>query len=136
MIFNPKKKEINIKALLKSIVEIYEMFQFHYIKDITTAFCHQWQENICTQHAEYILANADLARYVKYCASLVWKMVIQKPRMQFKASRVGEDWIDDGHAELVPGSNPSVGDATITYNKHPALMFKDETLVKASAVCQ
>ena len=112
------------------------MFRFHYIKDITTAFCHKWKEDSDRQNAEYILANAELARYVKDCASLVWKMVIQKPRMQFKASRVGESWIDDGHADLVPESNPSVGDATIAYYKHPALMCKDETLVKASVVFQ
>ena len=65
------------------------------------------------------------------CAALAWKMAIQKPPMFFEASRVGEDWIEDGYAELMPGSNPKARSAKIVYYKHPALVFNDETLVKA-----
>ena len=79
-----------------------------------------------------LLEINDVAQYVKDCAWLAWKMIIQRPRMSFEASRVGHPWRDDGYAELMWGSNPKAPGAIIQYYKSPRLLHGDKPMVKAS----
>ena len=74
----------------------------------------------------------EVLQYFKDCASLAWKMVIQRPPMYFEAMCVGEAWVDDGSTELMWGSNPKAADAKIVYYKNPSLFYRNNAMVNAT----
>ena len=86
-----------------------------------------WQSETST-----IFENVEIKQYLQDCASIAWKMVIQKPPMYFKQLVEGEEWLDDDKSELMWGSDPNAPTACILYHKNPAMVFRDDILVKAT----
>ena len=85
------------------------------------------------QTMERIYGKAEVHNFVKECARLSWKMVIQRPPMCFEnMDLVDKPWKGDDKLELVWGSDPKNKGAVVKYYKHPVLLHGEQVMVKGA----
>ena len=86
---------------------------------------------------ERLYEKAEVHNFVKECARLSWKMVLQRPPMYFGEMDLFErPWKGDDKLEPVKGSDPKKKGAVVKYFKHPSMLYGEQVMVKGAVVME